>query len=365
MFAANFRSHSRVGGNLQLLRMPAELMHGIPVGLQNLGCQKPQLPIAQHGDRAPARYPHLIQNLASCGKRFGEHRRLGGNRIRYHVQIAFRQSQKFAKSPGMAHNAEHGTIRTVAAQTAPAPGTVAACEIDFADHALADQVARIRGHHFAYKFMPGHAGKSVIAALQFEIGVANAAEQEPDQSETLRPVRLRVFADRNLPGIQVDCNHSVYCILAGRQGFEPRYADPESAVLPLDDLPSRNTKAWRGRAINHSTTCAPRLRSRALRRTAFGMFQAIQRVPAPNPPPGKVRALRSARSRLPPYKTPSKDAESDACAWDRDKSESQRSRGIPGSAFQSRGAPRAAALPRTTRSFPVVGADPDAPPPES
>jgi hypothetical protein len=27
--------------------------------------------------------------------------------------------------------------------------------------------------------------------------------------------------------------------LAGRQGLEPRYADPESAVLPLDDLPNR------------------------------------------------------------------------------------------------------------------------------
>ncbi len=26
--------------------------------------------------------------------------------------------------------------------------------------------------------------------------------------------------------------------VAGRQGFEPRYADPESAVLPLDDLPT-------------------------------------------------------------------------------------------------------------------------------
>ena len=25
--------------------------------------------------------------------------------------------------------------------------------------------------------------------------------------------------------------------MAGRQGFEPRYADPETAVLPLDDLP--------------------------------------------------------------------------------------------------------------------------------
>lgn len=26
-------------------------------------------------------------------------------------------------------------------------------------------------------------------------------------------------------------------ILAGRQGLEPRYAAPETAVLPLDDLP--------------------------------------------------------------------------------------------------------------------------------
>src|ERR1043166_4784082 len=26
--------------------------------------------------------------------------------------------------------------------------------------------------------------------------------------------------------------------MAGTQGFEPRYADPESAVLPLDDVPA-------------------------------------------------------------------------------------------------------------------------------
>ena len=29
--------------------------------------------------------------------------------------------------------------------------------------------------------------------------------------------------------------------MAGRQGFEPRYADPETAVLPLDDLPTTIT----------------------------------------------------------------------------------------------------------------------------
>ena len=27
-------------------------------------------------------------------------------------------------------------------------------------------------------------------------------------------------------------------LVAGTQGFEPRYADPESAVLPLDDVPT-------------------------------------------------------------------------------------------------------------------------------
>jgi hypothetical protein len=30
--------------------------------------------------------------------------------------------------------------------------------------------------------------------------------------------------------------------LAGTQGFEPRYADPESAVLPLDDVPRQLRK---------------------------------------------------------------------------------------------------------------------------
>ncbi len=42
--------------------------------------------------------------------------------------------------------------------------------------------------------------------------------------------------------------------VAGRQGLEPRYADPESAVLPLDDLPAgfaRTSIQWlRGPSMN-------------------------------------------------------------------------------------------------------------------
>lgn len=34
----------------------------------------------------------------------------------------------------------------------------------------------------------------------------------------------------------MDCLEIV--LLAGRLGLEPRYADSESAVLPLDDLPN-------------------------------------------------------------------------------------------------------------------------------
>ena len=48
--------------------------------------------------------------------------------------------------------------------------------------------------------------------------------------------------------------------LAGRQGLEPRYADPESAVLPLDDLPDSvlfyhrlAQWRWKGAWITHLT----------------------------------------------------------------------------------------------------------------
>jgi hypothetical protein len=34
--------------------------------------------------------------------------------------------------------------------------------------------------------------------------------------------------------------------MAGRQGLEPRYADPESAVLPLDDLPKVQPQCNKG-----------------------------------------------------------------------------------------------------------------------
>jgi hypothetical protein len=46
--------------------------------------------------------------------------------------------------------------------------------------------------------------------------------------------------------------------MAGRQGFEPRYADPESAVLPLDDLPNgTRILALLGPAVQGRTSSRP------------------------------------------------------------------------------------------------------------
>jgi hypothetical protein len=69
-------------------------------------------------------------------------------------------------------------------------------------------------------------------------------------SADIRPLSQRVQARRfiltgraelyvvKLGGSASYVDSAVRCgLMAGRQGLEPRYADPESAVLPLDDLP--------------------------------------------------------------------------------------------------------------------------------
>ena len=99
----------------------------------------------------------------------------------------------------MAHNAEHGSRGAMTAHAAPAPGTTAAIEVDFTDDPLADQIARIRGDYFADELMAGDAGKPVVAALEFEIGVADSRLDQADQGEAFGPFRLRHLADVAAP----------------------------------------------------------------------------------------------------------------------------------------------------------------------
>src|SRR5260370_33179032 len=51
--------------------------------------------------------------------------------------------------------------------------------------------------------------------------------------------------------------------MAGRQGLEPRYADPESAVLPLDDLPRITSTLTKRRHRLQLIACATAWRNAA------------------------------------------------------------------------------------------------------
>ena len=67
------------------------------------------------------------------------------------------------------------------AQAAAAPLAVPARQVDFPDNAPANQAGAVRLHHLAHEFVAGRAAEAVVAALQFEIGIADARHQQPDQ----------------------------------------------------------------------------------------------------------------------------------------------------------------------------------------
>src|ERR1019366_4279008 len=228
--------------------MASELVDLVAVDLQDLCDEQPQLAVTQDGHRGATRDPHLVENLARRGERLGENSSLRGDRIGYNVQVRFGQREEFAKRAGVTHNPEHGARGAMPPEAAPAPRTVAARKIDLADHALADQVLRIGRNNLTYEFMAGHARKSVIAALEFEIGVADACLNEADQGEAFGAFGWGRLPEFNSALIQLEGEHfraerlsMQIRNLAGRPGFEPRYADPSEPIVnkEIDKLARR------------------------------------------------------------------------------------------------------------------------------
>ena len=69
------------------------------------------------------------------------------------------------------------------------PFTFAAREIDLAHNALANQFSRVSSYNFADEFMTGNPGEPVIPALQLKVCVADPADDQPDDGETLGTFR--------------------------------------------------------------------------------------------------------------------------------------------------------------------------------
>ena len=107
----------------------------------------------------------------------------------------------------MLHDPQHRTVRAVAPQSPPAPLAAPASQVDLADDAAAHERARVRLHHLADELVSRRSAEAVVAALQFEIGVADARAQQPDQRVSRLPARLGPVPDFDETVLQVDGEH--------------------------------------------------------------------------------------------------------------------------------------------------------------
>jgi threonine synthase len=89
------------------------------------------------------------------------------------------------------------------------PLAMPASKINFAHYALANPSRIIGGYHLADEFVPGSSAEAVIAALQFEIGIADTGAKHADQGKSLGPPRARPPAHRDYAAIKTNRDHIV------------------------------------------------------------------------------------------------------------------------------------------------------------
>ena len=83
----------------------------------------------------------------------------------------------------MLDDAEDGPGRTMPSNASRAPGTSSTRKVDFAHHALADEVRIVGCDHFSDELMAGNTGETVVTPLQFEIGIADAADEQANEGK--------------------------------------------------------------------------------------------------------------------------------------------------------------------------------------
>ena len=104
-------------------------------------------------------------------------------------------------------DAEDGAGGAVAAEPAAAPVAVAAGEVDFAGDAAADDGAAIGLDDLADELVAGDAAEAVVAALELEVGVADATQQEANARVAFGAAWERDFAKRDAAVFEMDGDH--------------------------------------------------------------------------------------------------------------------------------------------------------------
>src|SRR5215472_12666222 len=107
----------------------------------------------------------------------------------------------------MFDDSEHTTVRTMTPQSSFAPFTISAPQIDFADNPPAKQPRIVSLDHFANKFVSRCARKVEVTTSEFQIRIADAAQEQTDHSESRRSLRTPSVTNGDTSLFQMDCKH--------------------------------------------------------------------------------------------------------------------------------------------------------------
>jgi threonine synthase len=107
----------------------------------------------------------------------------------------------------MPDDSEHGAAETVAAERATAVFAHSAGEVDFSAHTLALDRGVVAINNLTDKLMSGRSTETIVAALEFEIGIADAGGEHAQQSEAGRALWDGPTLESNVPGFEVNRKH--------------------------------------------------------------------------------------------------------------------------------------------------------------
>lgn len=125
-------------------------------------------------------FAELLLDFAGGGDGFAEDGFVVGESGGDGKEIFFGEGEIFGEGTGVLDDAEDGAGGAVTTETLSAGGALAAHKIDFADDAATEPGGRVGFFNDAHEFMAGAADEAVVAAEEFEVGVADAGEGDAD-----------------------------------------------------------------------------------------------------------------------------------------------------------------------------------------
>ena len=197
-------------GKVQFFRVMPGDRHIGGRGGQSPSAQDSQSAVPQDDNSFRSAQGKLFQDFTGRGQRFREDGPFIGYRLRHLKEICRGQHAEIRHAAVKTIDAEGGPFRAVPAQSPIAPGTVAACGIDFTDNFSADQGRVIASIHDADEFVPHDPRKPHVPFHDLKIGPTNSRQADLDSRPARFCLRQRIIRSITQFLIEYDCSHDLH-----------------------------------------------------------------------------------------------------------------------------------------------------------